>query len=126
MPGIGESDLSGITVLVVEDMALLADLLAEELESAGCRVVGPAARLNQGLALAGTADLDGALLDVNLGGENCFPIADALAARGVPFVFLTGYGTTMLPASYRDVPCLAKPCDLAEMRALVKQRFKRG
>ncbi len=94
------------------------------LRSAGCHVIGPAPRPKQGLALAATPGLDGALLDVNLAGENCFPIADVLAARGVPFVFLTGYGTTVLPASYRDVPCLAKPYKLAEMCALVKRRFR--
>lgn len=119
-----DADLNGVTVLVVEDTALVADLLVEQLQAAGCRVIGPAPRVKQGLALAATPGLDGALLDVNLAGENCFPIADALAARNVPFVFLTGYGTTVLPASYREVPCLPKPYDLAEMCALVKRRFR--
>lgn len=124
MPAADRAELDGVTVLVVEDTALVADLLVEQLQSAGCRVIGPAPRLKQGLALAATAGLHGALLDVNLAGENCFPIADALSARGVPFVFLTGYGTTVLLASYRDVPCLPKPYDLGEMCALVKQRFQ--
>ena len=74
--------------------------------------------------LAATPGLDGALLDINLAGENCFPIADALAARGVPFMFLTGYGATVLPAPYRDVPCLPKPFNLTEMHTLVKRRFQ--
>ena len=124
MPAAEPADLSGVTVLVVEDTALVADLLAEELRSAGCRVIGPAPRLKQELALAATPGLDGALLDVNLAGENCFPIADALAARGVPFAFLTGYGTTVLPAPYRDAPYLPKPIDLVEMYALVKRHFQ--
>jgi DNA-binding response OmpR family regulator len=124
MPGADAADLNGLTVLVVEDTALVADLLVEQLQSAGCRVVGPAPRLKQGLALAAPPGLDGALLDVNLAGENCFPIADALAARDVPFVFLTGYGATVLPDSYRDVPCLPKPYNLVEMCALVKRRFQ--
>lgn len=126
MPTEEAAELSGMTILVVEDTALVADLLTEELQAAGCRVIGPAPRLQQGLALAGTPGLDGALLDVNLAGEPCFPIADALSARGVPFAFLTGYGATVLPASYQDVPCLAKPCNLGEMKALVKRRFASG
>jgi DNA-binding response OmpR family regulator len=124
MPAHEAADLSGMTILVAEDTALVADLLAEQLQSAGCRVIGPAPRLKQGLALAATPGLDGTLLDVNLAGETCFPIADALAARGVPFAFLTGYGTTVLPAAYRDVPCLPKPYHLDDMFALVKQRFQ--
>jgi DNA-binding response OmpR family regulator len=125
MPAAEAVDLSGVTVLVVEDTALVADLLVEHLQLAGCRVIGPAPRLKQGLALAATPGLDGALLDVNLAGEDCFPIADALAARGVPFAFLTGYGTTVLPSLYRDVPCLPKPYNLIDMYALVKRRFAR-
>jgi len=124
MPATEPVDLSGVTVLVVEDTALVADLLVEELRSAGCRVIGPAPRLKQGLELAATPGLDGALLDVNLAGEDCFPIADALAARGVPFAFLSGYGTTVLPAAYRDAPFLPKPVNLVEMYALVTRHFR--
>ena len=61
------------------------------LESNGCTVVGPVGRIADGLRLAEQEALDGAILDVNLNGERCFPIAHALRQRGVPFVFLTGY-----------------------------------
>ena len=126
MPAIVAADLRGLTILVVEDTALVADLVAEVLQEAGCRVVGPAARLDQGLALAATAGLAGALLDVNLAGERCFPIAEALAARGVPFAFLTGYGEQMLPPAYRDVPRLTKPFDIGQMLGLVERCFRPG
>jgi DNA-binding response OmpR family regulator len=90
MPAADKLDLSGLRVLVVEDALLIADLITEALRDHGCSVVGPVPRLGQGSALATVEQLDGALLDVNLAGERCFPIAQALAARGIPFAFLTG------------------------------------
>ncbi|HUB44858.1 MAG TPA: response regulator [Acetobacteraceae bacterium] len=125
MPAAATIDLRGLSILVIEDTALVADLVVDALQDAGCRVVGPAARLDQGLALARTTEgLAGALLDVNLAGEHCFPIADVLAARGVPFVFLTGYGEQVLPRGYRDVPRLVKPFDLGELLGLIERQFR--
>jgi len=126
MPAAAAVDLRGLSILVVEDMALVADLVAEVLQDAGCRVVGPVPRVEQGLTLARTARLDGALLDVNLAGEHCFPIADALTARGVPFAFLTGYGEQVLPPAYRQVPRLTKPFNVSEMLVMVERCFGRG
>jgi DNA-binding response OmpR family regulator len=108
-------DLHGARILVVEDTVLLADLIAEELEEEGCVVIGPAGRLADGLALAHAEQLDGALLDVNLAGEICLPIAERLAERGVPFAFLTGYGESMLPPAFRLRPRLTKPFNLTEL-----------
>ncbi|HUB12194.1 MAG TPA: response regulator [Acetobacteraceae bacterium] len=125
MPGAASTDLDGLFVLVVEDTVLVADLLTEALAERGCRIVGPAARLEHGLSLAATTALDGALLDVNLAGETCFPIADALAARGVPFAFLTGYGDAVLPPTYRTAPRLTKPFDLEQMIELAARHFRR-
>jgi len=103
------SDLQGLRILVVEDMLLVAEVIEWELRDRGCRVVGPAARLEQGLALATSAELDGALLDVNLAGERCFPIADELEKRSIPYVFLTGYGESGIPPAYQRAPRLVKP-----------------
>ena len=112
-------DLRGLSVLVAEDTVLLADLITEELQEKGCHVIGPVARVDQGVALAEPEALDGALLDVNLAGERCFPIADALAARRIPFAFLTGYGEEALPPLHRGVPRLAKPFYLRDMVSLI-------
>jgi CheY-like chemotaxis protein len=102
--------LQGLRILVVEDLLLLADVISEGLASHGCEVVGPAGRLERGLALAREARFDCAVLDINLVGESSFPIAEVLARRGTPFVFVTGYGTdTALPPAFRHVPRLAKP-----------------
>ena len=116
-------DLQGLRVLVVEDTALVADVILEALEQCGCEVVGPVANLAGGLALARRAAVDGALLDVNLAGECSFPIAEALAARGIAFVFLTGYGDAGIPPIWHQVPVLQKPFTLTKLTQLVATQF---
>src|SRR5438128_10265294 len=105
MPAAG--DLHGLKILVVEDNFLVAELLRELLVDCGCNVVGPAPGVDAGLDLMGQTELDGAVLDINLNGQRCFPIAAALSERSVPFVFLTGYDDpTMIPPEFREVPRL--------------------
>jgi CheY-like chemotaxis protein len=83
--------LTGKRVLVVEDDSILAINLADELAAEGAQVLGPAASVTDALGVIASADLDGAVLDVNLGGKAAFPVADALADRHIPFIFVTGY-----------------------------------
>ena len=102
--------LEGLRILVVEDNLLLAEVTKLLLEDSGCQVVGPAGWLQGGLELAEHEPLDGALLDINLHGEMSFPIAGVLSARGVPFVFVTGYeDRSIVPLAYRSAPRLDKP-----------------
>ncbi len=102
--------LASLRILVVEDNFLAAEVVRDVLEGSGCTVVGPVGRLAEGVRLAQDEQLDGAVLDVNLNGEWCFPIANALRDRAVPFVFLTGYGdATVLPHDLRSARRLAKP-----------------
>ncbi len=84
-------------------------LLEDMLEQMGCTVVGPVARVDQALAIIDDEEIDAAILDVNLNGVKSYPIADALAACAVPFVFSTGYGRKGLQDRYADVPMLQKP-----------------
>ena len=119
-------DLQGLRVLVVEDTMLVADVIVEQLQDCGCEVVGPAARVNRALELARREKLDGALLDVNLAGEYCFPIAQVLASRGIPFAFLTGYGDSAIPPEYRDVQRLQKPFELKDLVRIVGTTFAGG
>ena len=114
--------LSGRRVLLVEDEALVAMLLETILEDMGCVPVGPAGTVEDGLAIAADpAPLDAALLDVNVAGQLVFPIAEALKARGVPFVFSTGYGEGGLPDEWRGHPTIQKPFTEAAIRnALMK------
>ncbi|MGO4409607.1 MULTISPECIES: response regulator [unclassified Brevundimonas] len=102
--------LQGRRVLVVEDESLVAMLLETILDDMGCSVVGPESNVDDGLrAATGEASLDAALLDVNVAGREVFPIAEALRARGVPFVFSTGYGESGLPEHWRGHPTIQKP-----------------
>lgn len=103
--------LAGRKVLVVEDEALVSMLLEDMLEDLGCKIVGPAMRMREALALAhdeGEA-IDLAILDVNLAGERSFPVAEALMARGVAFVLATGYDDSSIDERWRDRPVLRKP-----------------
>ena len=105
--------LRGRTILVVEDEYVVAFHLSALLQDEGAAVVGPAANVAGALdLLARTPELDGALLDVNLGGEPVYPVADALRARGIPFVFATGYGQKGLPPEWTARPVVQKPFDL--------------
>lgn len=102
--------LTGRRVLIVEDESLVAMLLETILEDMGCTPVGPAANIDEGVAIVrDEADLDAALLDVNVAGRQVFPVAEALKARGVPFVFSTGYGEGGLPDEWRGNPTIQKP-----------------
>src|SRR5437899_10217742 len=96
---IDTANLGGLRVLVVEDEMMVSMLIEDMLTDLGCMVVGPAARLDEAIDLARAADIDCAVLDVNLGGQPIFPLADLLRERGLPFAFATGYGD----AGLRDV-----------------------
>jgi DNA-binding response OmpR family regulator len=103
--------LNGLRVLVAEDRALIAAKIAQVLREAACVVVGPVGTVAAGLDIARRNEppLDAAVLDIDLHGEPVFPLAEALRARGVPFMFLTGYGPLVIPAPWRDEVRLEKP-----------------
>lgn len=103
-------DLHGRRILVVEDEMMIAMLVEDMLGDLGCEVVGPAHGLESALKLANEAvGLDAALLDVNLGGQPVFAVADVLRAKGVPAIFSTGYGEAGLRDVDAGAPVLQKP-----------------
>jgi len=121
MQTIPETDiLADLRVLIVEDEALVAMLLEDMLRGMGCVVVGPAPSVHAAIESARHADFDLALLDLNLRGEEVFPVADILGARDIPFVFVTGYGALRLPEPYIGHPTLAKPFDMNRLRDAVR------
>ncbi|HEX8444805.1 MAG TPA: response regulator [Allosphingosinicella sp.] len=111
-----------LRVLIVEDEMLVAMNIEDMLLDLGHEVAGLAGRLAPALSLASEAELDLAMLDVNLAGEQSFPVADILIGRGIPFLFATGYGIKGIPEAYRDRPVLQKPFraqDLGEALARI-------
>jgi two-component SAPR family response regulator len=114
-----------LSVLVVDDETMIAMLLEDMLLDIGCNVVGPASSVAQSLALieASERKLDGAFLDINLRGEFVYPVADALMARDVPFVFVTGYAAHGIDPHYAAIPALSKPFPLNAINSVV-QNFK--
>ena len=115
-----DQNLNGLRVLVVEDEVAISLLLEDMLLDFGCEVVGPAGRLSAAKELASQEKLDLAVLDVNLAGQSIYPVAEALAARGIPFVFSTGYGSAGIYEPYRDRPVLQKPFAQHELQRVLK------
>lgn len=100
------------SVLLVEDEFILAEYMAGILSDSGYHVVGPFLRLKLARKAAELEPLDAAVLDINLAGELVYPVADALADRGIPYAFVTAYdNAAMAPERHRTVRTLYKPCD---------------
>ncbi len=106
-------------VLLVEDEALVAMMIQECLAEFGYQVVGPICTASEAAARAKDGPLEAAVLDINLGDGAVYPIADMLAARGVPFVFVTGYDADSIDARFRKIPILQKPIE----REMLKRAF---
>lgn len=104
-------DLSSRRVLVVEDELLLALEIERVLEEAGAAVIGPVATLQQALERIRAEQIDLALLDINLGGQQVFPAAEALVKRQIPAVLTTGYSAHMVPDHLRHLQMINKPFD---------------
>ena len=106
-----------IRVLVVEDEYLIRMLVEDMLADLGYAVAAAVGTMAEASELAATGDFSAAILDVNLDGNEIFPVADILSGRGVPFVFVTGYGERSLPEPYRDRPALQKPFQADQLGA---------
>jgi CheY-like chemotaxis protein len=122
--------LTNRRVLVVEDEALIALLMAEALLDADAIVVGPAATVAEALTLveseAANGALDAAVLDLNLAGERVSPVADRLVALGIPVVFATGYGDDADVGDHTTAPVLQKPFDPDALVAAIGRIMRPG
>lgn len=118
--------LSGLRVLVVEDEMMVAMLLEDMLSDLGCSLVGPATQVEPALRLVEDGGFDAAILDVNLNGDETYPIAEALAARAIPFVFSSGYNAGRLREEYRHIPSLQKPFQQQDLERTLGAALSQG
>jgi CheY-like chemotaxis protein len=120
--------LQGVRVLVIEDEPMICMMFEDMLSELGCEVVGPAYDIEKATELAQHGvDFDIAILDVNLGGQPVFRVADLLVSRKIPFLFSTGMGAGGLPLEWRDHSTIPKPMTMADLengltRVLCKPR----
>lgn len=118
--------LQGLRILVVEDEALIAMLIEDMLASLGCVVVGPIGRLAPAVSAARQHELDCAVLDINLKGEFVLPVADVLERRGIPFLFVTGYGAVGDDRRFAERPLVRKPFKRDEIAQALTQLVPTG
>lgn len=103
------NSLDGLRVLVIEDESIVAMLIEDMLAELGCIVAGVVSRFEEAVSKVSSLTFDAAILDLNLDGHQTYPLTDALAKKGVPFVFATGYGTAGIPEAFQRFPILTKP-----------------
>ena len=111
--------LSGRRVLVVEDEMLVVMMIEDMLADLGCKSVSTAATVDMALTLINAQVFDVALLDMNLNGTDSQPVAEALSARRVPFVYSTGNTGQSSKDGYSDRPVLKKPFRYEELVAII-------
>jgi CheY-like chemotaxis protein len=111
-------------VMVVEDEIVIALFIEDVLRGAGYDVLGPFPRVLIAQDAARQASMDGALLDINIHGEQVFPVAEILDRRRIPFGLMTGYDTNTLPPAYRAQCCLIKPFRAAALLKALSRILK--
>lgn len=112
--------LDGLHILVVEDEYLIAMDMDVTLTSLGAQVVGPAPSIETAFqAIADDGRVDVAVMDINLGEERSYPVAEVLAERGVPVIFVTGYDDLVVPSPFSSFPRLNKPFNPIALKALI-------
>ena len=110
-----------LRVLVVEDEMMIALMLEDMLLDLGHDVVGLAMRLPQAMEMARKADIDLAILDVNLDGRMSFPVAEVLTARGVPFFFASGYGSAGVEPPFHERLTIRKPFEVKDLLGAIER-----
>ena len=108
---------AGPKVLIVEDEYLIRMLLEDMLDELGFQVAAAVGSIAEAKQHADGGNFQAAILDVNVDGQEIFPVADVLAERGLPFVFVTGYGENSLPERFRGRPALQKPFQVDRLKA---------
>jgi DNA-binding response OmpR family regulator len=108
------------TFLIAEDEAMIAMLIEDFLDILGHGICAMVSTVNDGLTVAAKGGFDAAILDVNLGRDKCWPLADALRAQGIPYIFATGGGDS-IPPEHAQAPTLAKPYTMTSLESVIAQ-----
>ena len=116
--------LSGRSVFLVEDEVMIRMMVADMLEELGYKIAAEAGDISEAMRLAQATEFDIAILDVNVNGKVISPVADIIKAKGCPFIFATGYGSSGLPEEYRDRPALQKPFQLETLGKMIDSTLK--
>jgi DNA-binding response OmpR family regulator len=110
-------------ILVIEDSPVVGPFTADILAELGFETVGPAPNMANARELAESADYDGAVLDIHIRGERVFPLCEVLEAKGVPFIFTSGYAAWQIPDKWEDRPRLQKPYSIDEISSALEALF---
>jgi CheY-like chemotaxis protein len=116
--------LQGCRVLIVEDEPMVGMMIQDMLLDRGYDIAGLAPNLPVALELANSLELDVAMLDVNLGGERSFAVADVLRQRHIPFIFASGYGSPAIDPAFTGVKVLHKPFAGADLDAALHDALR--
>jgi DNA-binding response OmpR family regulator len=119
-----ERSLTGLRVFLAEDEFPVLQLIEDMIEELGCRIAGSVTNISAALEAAETTDADIAILDVNLRGQNAFPVAAILKRRGIPILFSTGYGPAGLDAEWKDFDVIQKPFPLDIFRSAIERTMR--
>jgi CheY-like chemotaxis protein len=112
-------DVTSASIFLVEDEALIRLMLAEMMSELGHVVVAEASNIEIAQRLAETADFNLAVLDISVAGCNIWPVAETIERRGLPFLFMSGYGGDSLPEAFHDRPLLNKPCTIQKLKQAI-------
>lgn len=118
--------LSGCRIIIVEDDYYQAQDCKQMLQQAGAKVVAVTATVPDLSDLLAEGRIDAALIDINLGHSHTFDFARELQTRAIPFAFLTGYDSGMLPDDLADSVCISKPADLGRVVSVIAELASRG
>ena len=112
--------LTGLRIFIVEDESLITMLIEDALADMGCAIAGIASNVDEAMSKVSSLEFDAAILDVNLNGSQTYPVADALAKKGIPFVLSTGYGVAGIPETYQGMPVLGKPFEQSDLQRALR------
>ena len=114
--------VNGNRIMIVEDEALVAMVVSDAVTELGYQVVGPFSRPPDAIAAVQDGDIGAAILDINLAGTLVYPVAEELTSRGIPFVFVTGYGIESVDKRFSDIPVLQKPIERETLQRIFLNR----